>query len=70
MIGKLLGHSRMESTARYTHLARSAVHEAADILAKDILQDARRLDMRGFIREQSDRGSSRSGGDAPAVWHT
>ena len=41
MIGKLLGHSRMESTARYAHLARSAVHEAAarvsESLAEDIL---------------------------------
>ena len=51
MIGKLLGHSRTESTARYTHLARSAVHKAAervaDSLAKDILQDARRRSVRG-----------------------
>ncbi|MCZ0955267.1 MAG: tyrosine-type recombinase/integrase [Rhodospirillaceae bacterium] len=41
MIAKLLGHRRIESTARYAHLARGAVREAAervaDNLAKDIL---------------------------------
>lgn len=41
MIAKLLGHRRIESTARYAHLKRSAVREAAErvaiSLAKDIL---------------------------------
>ena len=42
MIAKLLGHRRIESTARYAHVARGAVREAveriADSLAKAILQ--------------------------------
>ena len=29
MIGRLLGHNQVETTARYTHLARDSVHEAA-----------------------------------------
>ena len=29
MIGRLLGHSHMQTTARYAHLARDSVHEAA-----------------------------------------
>ena len=42
MIGKLLGHRRIESTVRYAHLARSAVQErraerVANSLALDIL---------------------------------
>ena len=43
MIGKLLGHSRIETTARYAHLARDSVHEAAarvaDSIAGDILDE-------------------------------
>ena len=42
-IAKLLGHRRIESTARYAHLERSAVREAAErvavSLARDILPD-------------------------------
>ena len=41
MIGKLLGHSKVDTTARYAHLARDSVHESAariaDSLATDIL---------------------------------
>ncbi len=41
MIGKLLGHTQVETTARYAHLARDSVHEAAvrvaDSIATDIL---------------------------------
>ena len=41
MIGKLLGHTQVETTARYAHLARDSVHEAAvrvaDSIAGDIL---------------------------------
>ena len=29
MIGRLLGHSQVATTARYAHLARDSVHEAA-----------------------------------------
>ena len=47
MIGKLLGHSQVETTARYAHLARDSVQEAAariaDSIAADILVDYRRV---------------------------
>ena len=43
MIGKLLGHSQIETTARYAHLARDSIHDSAariaDSLAADILGD-------------------------------
>ena len=43
MIGKLLGHSQLETTARYAHLARDSIHEAAgrvaDSIAADILDE-------------------------------
>ena len=41
MIGKLLGHTQIETTARYIHLARDSVQEStariADSIAADIL---------------------------------
>ena len=47
MIGKLLGHNQVETTARYAHLARGSIHEAAtriaDSLAADILGGSWRL---------------------------
>ena len=46
-IGKLLGHRKVSTTARYAHLARDSVHESAariaDSLAADILGDDWRL---------------------------
>ena len=39
MIGKLLGHSQVETTARYAHLARDSVHEAAARIADGIGAD-------------------------------
>ena len=36
MIGRLLGHSQVETTARYAHLARDSVHEAATRIAASI----------------------------------
>ena len=39
MIGKLLGHRRIESTVRYAHLARSSVHQAAERVANGIAAD-------------------------------
>ena len=39
MIGKLLGHSQVETTARYAHLARDSVHEAAERIAGSIAVD-------------------------------
>ena len=39
MIGKLLGHARIETTARYAHLARDSVKEAAERIASSIAAD-------------------------------
>ena len=39
MIGELLGHSQVETTARYAHLARDSVQEAADRIADSIATD-------------------------------
>ena len=39
MIGKLLGHSDIETTARYAHLARDSIHDAAERIADGIAVD-------------------------------
>ena len=39
MIGKLLGHSQIETTARYAHLARESVHDSAARIAESISAD-------------------------------
>jgi integrase len=39
MIGKLLGHKKIQTTARYAHLARDSVHEAAALVAASIGKD-------------------------------
>ena len=39
MIGKLLGHSQVETMARYAHLARDTVREAAERVARSIAAD-------------------------------
>ncbi len=39
VIGKLLGHSRLETTARYAHLARDSAQEAAGRVAESIAGD-------------------------------
>ena len=39
MIGKLLGHRKIQSTARYAHLARDSVKEAAAVVAASIAAD-------------------------------
>ena len=39
MIGKLLGHSDIETTVRYTHQALDSVHEAAERIADSIAAD-------------------------------
>ena len=36
MIGKLLGHSRVETTARYAHLAKNSVRQSAVGIAGSI----------------------------------
>ena len=39
VIGKLLGHSDIETTARYAHLAHDSIHEAAERIADSIAAD-------------------------------
>ena len=39
MIGKLLGHSQMETTARYAHLARDSIRDSAERVADSIAGD-------------------------------
>ena len=39
VIAKLLGHAQIQTTARYTHLTRDAVKDAATRVAGDIAQD-------------------------------
>ncbi|MDE0279719.1 MAG: tyrosine-type recombinase/integrase [Gammaproteobacteria bacterium] len=41
-IGKLLGHSQMETTARYAHLAQDSVRESAVRIAESIGADVLR----------------------------
>ena len=39
IIGRLLGHRRVETTARYAHLARDSVRESAERIALSIASD-------------------------------
>ena len=39
VIGKLLGHSRLETTARYAHLARDSAKQSAERVAESIAED-------------------------------
>ena len=39
VIGKLLGHSDIETTARYAHLAQDSIHETAERIAQSIAAD-------------------------------
>ena len=39
MIGKLLGHSDIETTARYAHLAHDSIHETAERISESIAAD-------------------------------
>ena len=39
MIGKLLGHARIETTARYAHRTRDSVRETAERIAVSIAAD-------------------------------
>ncbi len=38
MIGRLLGHTQVQSTARYTHLANDPVNSAANRIASRIAE--------------------------------
>ena len=46
MIGRLLGHSQVETTARYAHLARDTVHESAARVADSLATDLFGIDWR------------------------
>ena len=53
MIGRLLGHTQVQTTARYAHLARGAVHDAAARVADslgDTLLEGRQADDRNGDR--------------------
>ena len=39
MIGKLLGHRKVQTTARYAHLARDSVKAAAERVAESLAAD-------------------------------
>lgn len=39
MIGKLLGHRKVQTTARYAHLARDSVKASATRIAKSLQSD-------------------------------
>ena len=39
MIARLLGHTKIQTTARYAHLARDSVRESADRVAASIAED-------------------------------
>ena len=39
MVGKLPGHSKIQTTTRYAHLAREGVHEAAGRVSASIAAD-------------------------------
>ena len=60
MMGKLFGHSNIEITARYTHLARNSVGESAQRIAVSIAADTycRRVGFRGPRLTTRTRGGS------------
>ena len=39
MIGRLLGHTKIQTTARYAHLARDSIKESATRVAASIGED-------------------------------
>ncbi len=49
MIGKLLGHSQIKTTARYAHLARESVRDSAERVAASIADDVLEDDWRRAI---------------------
>ena len=60
-IGKLLGHSQVETTARYAHLARDSVREAAVRISDSIAADA----FRRYRPARADAGKNAGkGGEA------
>ena len=53
MIASLLDHSQVETTTRYTNLARDSVHEAASLLAASSGADL-------LLGDQGDNGGHRN----------
>ena len=51
MIGRLLGHARVETTARYAHLARDSVRESAIRISDSIAADI----LKGYVRKDDAR---------------
>ena len=51
MIGKLLGHARVETTARYAHLARDSVRESAIRISDSIAADL----LKGYVHKDDAR---------------
>ena len=67
MIGKLLGHTQVQTTARYAHLARNSIQSAAARIA-DSIGDS--LADGGDVRDRADGadGAGLRDGDGPADW--
>ena len=49
MIGRLLGHGQIHTTARYAHLARDAVKASASRVAGSIAADIRMSSLKGGV---------------------
>ena len=63
VIAKLLGHAQIQTTARYTHLTRDAVKDAATRVASQIAQDIFSTDVILPERPRAGRNGSASVGD-------
>jgi integrase len=56
VIGKLLGHSQVQTTARYAHLAHDPVRSAADRISADIARALRTTEPAGVSTEATRHG--------------
>ena len=64
VIAKLLGHAQIQTTARYTHLTRDSVKDAATRVANDIAQDIFSTDVILPARPRTGGNGGASMGDA------
>ena len=64
VIAKLLGHAQIQTTARYTHLTRDSVKDAATRVANDIAQDIFSTDVILPTRPRTGGNGGASMGDA------
>ena len=64
MIAKLLGHARIQTTARYAHLTRESVREAATRIALDIGEDILPPKAPGLARKPSGLDAGTAARDA------